>query len=149
LHFARGESAWQRNDANAAVACFEQAYALLNGQRPSSEALLVAASALNAIFEGWQSYEGTGEWAGRLRFHLAARETVADPHDVLRIDRTWLQTADTLWDDSLCDRPALFDRVLALLRDPPPGVSVDEIVATSAVLVESSGFNLHDERRFQ
>ena len=149
LQFALGESAWQRNDSKEAVACFERAFALLTGQEPNGDALLIAASALNAIFEGWQSYEGTQAWAERLRHHLAARDRLTDPHDVLRVDRTWLQSADSLWDDSLCDRPALFDRILALVRDPPPGVSVDEIVATSAVLVESSGFNLHDEARFR
>jgi LuxR family maltose regulon positive regulatory protein len=149
LQLAQGESAWQRNDANEAVARFERANALLEPQTPSPDGLLLASSALNAIFEGWQSYEGTGTWADRLRHHLTARDRVTDPHDVLRVDRTWLQAADQLWDDSLCDRPALFDRVLALVRDPPPGVAVDEIVATSAVLVESSGFNLHDEARFQ
>lgn len=149
MQLALGEGAWQRNDANAAVACFERAHTLIVDDAPSVEGLVLAASALNAIFEGWQSYEGTRTWADRLRRHLAARDRVTDPHDVLRVDRTWLQTADLLWDDSLCDRPALFDRVLALVRDPPPGVAVDEIVATSAVLVESSGFNLHDEARFQ
>lgn len=149
LQIALGESAWQRNDANAAVACFERAYARVDPTAASLDGLLLAASALNAIFEGWQSYAGARTWAARLRHQLGARDRVTDPHDVLRIDRTWLQTADQLWDDSLCDRPALFDRVLATLRDPPPGVAVDEIVATSSVLVESSGFNLHDEARFQ
>ena len=149
LQIALGESAWQRNDASSAVACFERAYAMIDDETPSADGLLLASSALNAIFEGWQSYDGTRTWADRLRRHLGARERITDPHDVLRIDRTWLQTADQLWDDSLCDRPALFDRVLAQERDPPPGVSVDEIVATSAVLVESSGYNLHDEARFQ
>lgn len=149
LQLALGESEWQRNDANSAVACFERAYALIGDEAPSAEGLLLASSALNAIFEGWQSYADTRTWADRLRDHLAARDRITDPHDVLRVDRTWLQTADQLWDDSLCDRPALFDRVLALVRDPPSGVAVDEIVATSSVLIESSGFNLHDEGRFQ
>src|SRR5690349_203481 len=149
MQLALGEGAWQRNDANAAVACFERAHTLIVDDAPSVEGLVLAASARNAIFQGWQSYEGTRTWADRLRRHLPARDRVTDPHDVLRVDRTWLQTADQLWDDSLCDRPALFDRVLALVRDPSPDVSVDEIVATSAVLVESSGFNLHDEARFQ
>ena len=149
FQLALGESAWQRNDASAAVACFHRAYALVGDSTPSGDGLLLAASALNAIFEGWQSYDGTRTWADRLRHHLTARDRVTDPHDLLRIDRTWLQTADQLWDDSLCDRPALFDRVLALVRDAPSAVAVDEIVATSAVLVESSGFHLHDESRFQ
>src|SRR5690349_1760153 len=149
LQCALGDSAWQRNDATRAVSCFERAYELVDDGAPSSDALLVAASALNAIFEGWQSYAETRTWSDRLRHNLPAHDRLTDPHDVLRVERTWLQTADQLWDDSLCDRPALFDRVLALVRDPSPGVSVDEIVATSAVLVESSGFNLHDEARFQ
>ena len=132
LQFALGESAWQRNDANTAVACFERAYGLIDPPAPSVDGLLLASSALNAIFEGWQSYEGTRTWADRLRDHLPARDRLTDPQDVLRVHRTWLQTADQLWDDSLCDRPALFDRVLALVRDPPAGVAVDEIVSTSA-----------------
>jgi LuxR family maltose regulon positive regulatory protein len=148
LQIALGESAWQRNDATAAVDRFEHAYALLDEQ-PSAAGAVLASSALNAIFEGWQSYDGTGTWADRLRYQLAARDRIDDPHDQLRVDRTWLQTADQLWDDSLCDRPALFDRVLARVRDPPAGVTVDEIVAASAALIESSGFNLHDEARFQ
>jgi DNA-binding SARP family transcriptional activator len=149
VQFALGESAWQRNDSNAAVERFEHAYGLLTDEAPSLDGLLLAASALTAIFEGWQSYAGAARWADRLRHHLAARDHAGAAHDRLRVDRVWLQTADQLWDDSLCDRPALFDRVLATLRDARDEVPADEIVATSSALIESSGYNLHDERRFQ
>ena len=149
LQLALGECAWQRNDAHAALARFERAYSLLDASAPSKMGLLLASSALNAVFEGWQSYEGARVWADRLLQHLQAREQISDPHDILRIDRAWLLTANQLWDDSICERPALFDRMLAFVRNPPAAVAVDEIIATSSVLIEASGFSLHDETRFQ
>jgi DNA-binding SARP family transcriptional activator len=149
LQVALGQCAWQRRDSPAALACFESAYILSDQHGPSVDCLLVAAAALPAIFDGWQTYHRTAVWADRLRQHGEARERVAPGRERLRIDRAWLQTADQLWDDALCDRSQLFDRVLAQLRDPPQGVQSDEVVATSCVLLESAGFNLHDEERFQ
>lgn len=81
LQLALGESAWQRNDARAALARFEPAYTLADTPAPSPLRLLVAASALTAILEGWQDYDGTQQWLERLHEHLPARAAIEDASD--------------------------------------------------------------------
>ena len=78
LQVALGDTAWQRNDAKAAVGHYERAYALVGDGGASANGLLVTASALAAILEGWQDFDGTGRWMERLKAHLAARPQITD-----------------------------------------------------------------------
>ena len=149
LQIALGESAWQRNDARAAVARFERAFALLNESAPSPIGLLLAASALGALFEGWQDYTGLGDWRARLVSHLGARVSIQDANEGLRIDSVCLQAMNQLWGTRLGDRTALIARILAGLRHPAPALQPDEAVAASAVVIESAGYLLSDERLFR
>jgi ATP/maltotriose-dependent transcriptional regulator MalT/DNA-binding SARP family transcriptional activator len=148
LLIALGESAWQRNDARAAVERFERAYAVVDAAAPSAAGLVIAASAVRAILEGWQDYDGLGAWAARLRNQLPARDAVEDVSDALRIDSTCLSAMDIMWGRSFGDYRALLARLLRTLTTAPRGIVADEAVAASCVLLEAAGYKLHDEQLF-
>ncbi|MCC6195948.1 MAG: hypothetical protein IT518_15940 [Burkholderiales bacterium] len=148
LQLALGESAWQRHDARAAVQHYDRAYALCDAG-PSPLRLLVAISALTALFEGWQDFEGTEQWIARAREHLPARDAVTDASDALRIDASCVLAMDAMWREQLGDYRALVRRTLARLTHPEPGLAADEVVAASSVLLEAAGYFLSDERLFQ
>ena len=149
LQVALGEQAWQRNDARGAVASFERAMALLEEKVPSATALLIAASALGAILEGWQDFSGSRTWAERLALHLPAYAEITDPNERLRIDSVCLRGADMLLDASLGDRRELIARILDALRDAGSCLHADEALAAAGVLVENAGYFLNDERLFR
>src|SRR5579862_5144258 len=149
LQIALGESAWQRNDAHAAVARFERAIALLGEQAPSPTALVVAASALGAILESWQDFVGSETWATLLAHHLPARMQIVDPNERLRIDGVCLRAADMLVDASLGDRHELIARILDALCEPGSDLQPDEALSAAGVLLESAGYRLNDERLFR
>ncbi|HEU0199821.1 MAG TPA: BTAD domain-containing putative transcriptional regulator [Burkholderiaceae bacterium] len=148
LQTALGECAWQRNDAKAAVAHYERAYALQEEPAPSATALLLTASALGAILEGWQDFEDTGRWMQRLQEHLDARPRIADADAGLRVDRACLQATNMIWDSSLGDVKRLIMRMLESLRRER-GMDVNEVVATSSVLLEAAGYRLSNGDLFR
>ena len=119
LQIALGESAWQRNDAKAAVGHFERAYGLLDGATASVNGLLVTASALAAILEGWQDFDGTGRWMERLKEHLAARSQIVDTDAGLRIDRAILQSTNMVWGGGFGDVQALVGAHARILATRP------------------------------
>jgi DNA-binding SARP family transcriptional activator len=149
LQMALGESAWQRNDALAAVAKFERAFELLDESVPSPVGLLIAASALAAILEGWQDYSGAEQWAERLSLHLGARASIDDPNEALRIDSACLRAAGMLWGTELGQRNDLIARIVAQLREPSDGLQAEQALAASGVLVETAGYLMSDERLFR
>ncbi|MGH8714300.1 MAG: hypothetical protein ACREYB_09865 [Casimicrobiaceae bacterium] len=149
LLIALGESARQRNDARDAVVRFERAFDLLSGSAPSPIGLVVAASALGALFEGWQDDAGLDDWVGRLASHLGARKAIDDVNEGLRIDRVCLDAIDSMWGERLGDRAALIERILTALRHPAPALQPDEAVAASAALMETANYLLSDERLFK
>jgi ATP/maltotriose-dependent transcriptional regulator MalT len=107
LQIALGESATKRNNARAAVFRFGRAMELLGGTDPSPVGLVIAASALGAILEGWQDYSGVELWAAHVAPHLRMRDAVRDINEGLRIDTVCLRSADVLWGASLGDRDLL------------------------------------------
>ncbi|HXU67448.1 MAG TPA: BTAD domain-containing putative transcriptional regulator [Casimicrobiaceae bacterium] len=149
LQIALGESAWQRNDARGAVARFERAIALLGDGVPSPAALVVAASALGAILEGWQDFLGSNVWAERLSHHLPARAAIVDPNERLRIDAVCLRSAHMFVDVSPDDRKTLIPRILGALRDSAPDLRADEAIGAAGVLMETAGYQLSDEHLFR
>jgi ATP/maltotriose-dependent transcriptional regulator MalT/DNA-binding SARP family transcriptional activator len=145
---ALGESAWQRNDAKAAVARFERADAALGGAAPDARGLLIAASAVGAILEGWQDFSGTERWMQRLALHLPARAQVTDADDGLRIDRACLQATNMVWGASLVDVAPLVSRMLDALRRERT-IDPNEAVAASSVLLEAAGYRQSDGLLFR
>ena len=148
IQIALGESAWQRGDARAAVARFERAITLVDQGAPSPTGLLIAASALGAIFNGWQDFGGTTTWKARLAFHLPARDAIEDPNEGLRIDSVCLRAGDMLLDTTLVERSALAERVLAALRLHSGALIAEDALAASEVVIETAGYHLSDERLF-
>ena len=148
LQQALGESAWQRNDARTAVAHFEHAYTALGERAPSSDGLLIAASAIGAILEGWQDFADTARWMERLKAQLPARAEVADPDEGLRIDRACLQSTNMVWGSSLGEVEPLVARMLETLRRERT-LDANEAVATSSVLLEAAGYRLSDGALFR
>lgn len=148
MQIALGESASQRNDARAAVSHFERAFQLVDEPAPSATRLLVAASALGAILEGWQDYGGAEQWAGELRAHLDARTSIDDPGDAMRIDSACVRGMSIIWGERLGDYRALVGRILDALRRPHPRLAPDEAIAASGVLIEAAGYRLADESLF-
>jgi LuxR family maltose regulon positive regulatory protein len=148
LQQALGESAWQRNDAKTAVAHFERAYAALGDGVPHAGGLLIAASAVGAILEGWQDFTGTERWMERLKAHLPARPAIADPDEGLRIDRACLQSTNMVWGASLGDVEPLIARMLEALRNDRT-IDANEAVAASSVLLEAAGYRLSDGPLFR
>ena len=148
IQVALGESAWQRSDAKAAVARFERAIALVDQGAPSPTGLLIAASALGAIFNGWQDFGGTTTWKARLAFHLPARDAIEDPNEDLRIDSVCLRSSDMLLDATLIERSALAERILAALRLHSDALIAEEALAASEIVIETAGYHLSDERLF-
>ena len=149
LQIALGERAWQRRDARSAVPRFERAMALLDDDAPSATGLVVAASALGVILEGWQDFAGSEGWAKRLAHALPARAQVADAGERLRIDAVCLRGADMLVEAALGDRRALSAGILRALRDPASELQPDEALAAASVLLEVAGYGLNDERLFR
>ncbi|HJU22157.1 MAG TPA: hypothetical protein VJ891_06580, partial [Casimicrobiaceae bacterium] len=149
LQIALGESAWQRNDARGAVARFDRVMALLGDDVPSPAALVVAASALGAIIEGWHDYSGSEAWVKRLSSELAARGRIADPNERLRIDAVCMRAADMLPDVDRNHLQELAARVLDVLRDPASGAQPDEALAAAGALLETAGYRLNDEHLFR
>src|SRR5581483_8186612 len=143
-----GESAWQRNDARAAMEPFARAYSLVREPSPSATALLIAATALGALWEGWQDYVGSETWAARVREQLPARSAITDPSEGLRIDSVCVRTMSMLWDTQLGDYQELIARIVDALRVPPQGLTPDDAVAASGVLVEAAGYFLTDKELF-
>ena len=150
LQFAQGEAAWARNDARTAVQHLERAWSLLDAPAPSPVALLVATSAVGAILEGWQDFEGSQTWVRRLALHFEARDRIAQVDEGLRIDAVCLRAMDMLWEEvPLGRQDALIERILGVLRARDPSVSADEALAASAVLMETAGYRLSDETLFR
>jgi ATP/maltotriose-dependent transcriptional regulator MalT/DNA-binding SARP family transcriptional activator len=149
LQLALGESARQRNDARGAVAKFERTMTLLGEDVTSAAALVVAASALGAILEGWQDFAGSEAWAKRLWRQLPARGQIADPNEGLRVDGVCLRACDMLLDASLGDETQLVVRILDALRDAAAGLLPEEALAAGGVLLETAGYRLNDERLFR
>jgi DNA-binding SARP family transcriptional activator len=149
LQIALGESATKRNNARAAVPRFERAIELIGGTDPCQIGLVIAASALGAILEGWQDYAGIEHWAAHLARHLGVRESVNDADERLRIDGVCLRAANTLWGARLGDRDVLIARILNALRHPAPSQQPDEAIAASLVLIHTAGFLLSDEQLFR
>lgn len=148
LQFALGESAWQHNDARAAAARFERAWALLDAAQPSAAGLLIAASALGVIMEGWQDFADTDTWAARLKQQLAARERIPDADDGLRVDSACLRANNMIWGGTLDDYTPLVARTLDALRGNR-GLDPNEAVSTSSVLLEAAGYRLSDGNLFR
>lgn len=148
LQTALGEAAWQRNEAKAAVAHFERAQALIDEAPPSAAALLVAASSLTAIMEGWQDFADTDAWAARLRQHLGARDRVVDADEGLRIDSACLRANNMIWAGSPDDYAPLVARALDALRSHR-GLDPSEAVTTSSVLLEAAAYRLSDANLFR
>ena len=150
LQRSLGEAAWARNDARSAVRHLERAWALLASSPPSPSALLVAASAVGAILEGWQDFEGSQAWVQRLAGELDARDRIERMDEGLRVDAVCLRAMDMLWGEAPLGRPdALIERILAVLRARDPSVSLDEALAASAALMETAGYRLSDEALFR
>lgn len=149
LQIALGESGWHRNDAHGAVAGFEGAMTLLGEDVPSAAALVVAASALGAILEGWQDYAGSAAWVERLARQLPARPQIVDPNERLRVDAVCVRAANMLGESRLGDERELIARILDALRDAGSGLSPDEALAAAGVLVEAAGYRLNDEHLFR
>lgn len=149
LQIALGERAWQRNDARSAVAGFERAMTLLGDDVPSPLGLVVAASALGAILEGWQDFAGSEQWAQRLSRNLAARAAVVDPNERLRIDSVCLRSTHMLFDASLGDRWQLAEGILDALGEPAPDLLPEEALAAAGILIEMAGYQVSDERLFK
>jgi DNA-binding SARP family transcriptional activator len=149
LQIALGESAWQRNDAHRAVAGFERAMTLLGEDVPSGAGLVVAASALGAILEGWQDFAGSKPWAGRLAHQFGARTQIVDPNERLRVDAVCVRAANMLGDAQLGDERELFARILDALRDGATELQPDEALAAAGVLLETAGYRLNDEILFR
>ncbi len=149
MQMALGEAAWQRNDARTATGFFERAYRLLDGPTPAPRALLVAASALNAILEGWQDYEGTERWVTRLRSNLEARASVSDPGDGLAIDSVCVRAMTLIWGEHFGAYRELVGRMLDRLKDGRTCIAPDEAVAASGVLLEAAGYLLSDESLYR
>ena len=148
LQIALGESAWQRNDARGAVAKFERAMALL-GDEATSTGLVVAASALGAILEGWQDFAGSEAWAKRVARRLAARALIGDPNERLRVDAVCVRAANLLGDAGVCDEREGAARILDALRDAASQLQPDEALSAAGVLLESAGYRLNDEDLFR
>ncbi len=149
LLIALAESAWQRNDSREAVTRFERAFARLNPSSASAPGLLIAASALGAILEGWQDYRDTERWVRRLAGQLAARASIDDVNERLRIDSVRLRAMDLVWGADLGDREVLIVGVLEALRQRNGPIDPNEAIAASAVLLESAGYRLSDENLFR
>lgn len=154
LQRALGEAARARNDARGAVRHLERAWALLApsspSPSPSPSALLVAASAIGAILEGWQDFEGAQAWVQRLAGELDARDRIARVDEGLRVDAVCLRAMDMLWGEAPLGRSdALIERILGVLRARDPSVGADEALAASAVLMETAGYRLSDETLFR
>ena len=156
LQRALGEAAWARNDARNAVRHLERAWTLLASSLPlpssppSPSALLVAASAVGAILEGWQDFEGTQAWAQRLAGALDARDRIERIDEGLRVDAVCLRAMDMLWGEAPLGRSdALIGRILGVLRARDPSVNADEALAASAALMETAGYRLSDETLFR
>ena len=149
LQIALGESAWHRNDAQRAVASFEQAMMLLGEDVRSAAGLVVAASALGAILEGWQDFAGSKPWAERLAHQLAARTQIVDPNERLRVDAVCVRAANMLGDAELGDERERIARILDALRDGATELRPDEALAAAGVLLETAGYRLNDEILFR
>ncbi|HEX6795038.1 MAG TPA: BTAD domain-containing putative transcriptional regulator [Casimicrobiaceae bacterium] len=149
LQIALGESAWHRNDAQRAVARFEQAMTLLGEDVPSAAALVVAASALGAILEGWQDFAGSQAWAERLARQFPARTQIVDPNERLRVDAVCVRAANMLGDARLGDERELIAGILDALRDTVSELSPDEALSAAGVVVETAGYRLNDEHLFR
>ncbi|HTL75418.1 MAG TPA: BTAD domain-containing putative transcriptional regulator [Casimicrobiaceae bacterium] len=148
LQIALGESAWHRNDAQSAVASFERAMALLGEDVPSATGLVVAASALGAILEGWHDFADSKAWAQRLARQFPAHAQIVDPNERLRVDAVCVRAANMLGDVRFGDERELFARILGALRDTASELHPDEALAAAGVLVEAAGYRLNDERLF-
>ncbi len=149
VQFASGEAAWARNDSRAAIARFGRAFALLPATAPSPQALLIAASALGALLEGWQDFDGLSTWVSRLREQLPARAAIGDAADAMRIDATCVRAMDMVSESSLGDYDALLERLLQMLARPPDGLPADEAVVASGVLMEAAGYGRTDRELFR
>jgi len=149
LQIALGESAWQRNDARAAVARFERAIDLTDEPVPSPLSLLVAASTLGVILDGWQDYDGTERWVSRVRTHLAARASIEDLDEVLRIDSVCVRAMSMIWGEELGELHVLVARILDALRHLQKQLAPDAAVAASGVLLETAVYLLTDESLFR
>ena len=149
LQFALGELAWTRNDPRTAVTVLERAYALAPSASPSPTALIVAATVLGAILDGWQDFDGVAAWLHRVAGHFPARDAVADGNDALRIDSVCLRAMDMAWDGvPFAKHDALVSRVLEHLRRRDAQTIPDEALAASAVLIETATYRSSDEQLF-
>jgi len=149
LQIALGESGWHRNDAQRAVASFEQAMTLLGEDVPSATGLVVAASALGAILEGWQDFAGSKAWVERLAYQLPARTQIVDPNERLRVDAVCVRAANMLGNPQVGDERGLIARILDALRDAGSDLQPDEALAAAGVVLESAGYRLNDEHLFR
>lgn len=149
LQIALGEGQWQRNNAQAAVTHFERAFAILDQPPPSATGLLLSASALRAILEGWQDYADLETWVRRLGEHLGARPKVTDDNEGLRVDSTHLCAMHILWMAEFGDQRALIERILEVLRQRSRDIDPNEAVAASGVLIEAAGYRLSDANLFR
>lgn len=148
LQLALGESAWQRDQAREAVAHFERAMELIGPSTPSSVALLISATALGAILNGWQDFAGTALWAERVSLHLPARHAIDDPNEGLRIDGVLIRAADMLLSD-LAARKDIVARMLRALREPDPALNSEEALAAGEILIEHAAYFATDARLFR
>ncbi len=148
LQFALAESAWQRHDAKSAVSRFERAYELVAGESAERDRLRVTAAAIAATLEGWQDFEGTDRWTERLRRHMAARATIVDPEQGLRVDSAWLQATNMIWSHGLGDHEPVVTRMLDALRSDDR-LDPNVVIAASSVLMEAAGYRLSDGTLFR